>query len=68
MNHTNRLQHFALDANGNIIDINETKDIDDKQYFCPHCHNEMIAKRGDIRQWHFAHKTDKCSYDKYLLP
>lgn len=66
MNHTNRLQHFALDANGNIIDINETEGIEDKQYFCPHCHNEMIAKRGDIRQWHFAHKTDKCSYDKYL--
>lgn len=26
----------------------------------------MITKRGQIRQWHFAHKADACSYDKYL--
>ena len=37
-----------------------------ERYFCPYCHSEMIAKRGNIRQWHFAHKADKCSYDKYL--
>ena len=61
-----RYQHFAFDVNNNIIDIHDTDKVCEQQYFCPHCHNEMIAKRGNIRQWHFAHKTDKCSYDSYL--
>jgi hypothetical protein len=26
----------------------------------------MITKRGAIREWHFAHKTEACSYDDYL--
>ena len=48
----------------NIVDIKNT--VDNNKYFCPSCNTEMILKRGQIRQWHFAHKTDKCSYDKYL--
>lgn len=66
MQNTRNYQHFALDENNNIIDIKNINDVYDHQYFCPYCHNEMITKRGNIRQWHFAHKTDKCSYDKYL--
>ena len=64
MQHSHKYQHFALDANNNIVDIKNVHD--NQRYFCPHCHREMITKRGNIRQWHFAHKTDKCSYDKYL--
>lgn len=66
MQHSQKYQHFALDENNNIIDIRNANKECEHQYFCPHCHNEMIAKRGNIRQWHFAHKTDKCSYDSYL--
>lgn len=66
MQHSQKYQHFALDANNNIIDIHSADKVCEKRYFCPHCHNEMIAKRGNVRQWHFAHKTEKCSYDKYL--
>lgn len=66
MHHSLKYQHFALDENQNIIDIQHTEDVREQEYFCPHCHKEMIAKRGNIRQWHFAHKSDKCSYDKYL--
>lgn len=66
MQHSQKYQHFALDANNNIIDIHSADKVCGKRYFCPHCHNEMIAKRGNVRQWHFAHKTEKCSYDKYL--
>lgn len=61
-----QFQHFALDINDNIIDIRKTADFESQNYYCPHCHNEMITRRGNIRQWHFAHKADKCSYDKYL--
>ena len=66
MQHSQRYQHFAFDVNNNIIDIHNTDKICEQRYFCPYCHNEMIAKRGNIRQWHFAHKTEKCSYDNYL--
>lgn len=59
-------QHYALDANGELVDIHKTVGRDDEMFFCPHCHKEMITKRGKIRQWHFAHKTEKCSYDQYL--
>ena len=62
--HSHKYQHFALDQDNNIVDIKNT--VDNNKYFCPSCNTEMILKRGQIRQWHFAHKTDKCSYDKYL--
>lgn len=62
--HSNKYQHFALDQNNNIVDIKNA--IENKKYFCPSCNTEMILKRGKIRQWHFAHKADKCSYDNYL--
>ncbi len=66
MKHSNAYQHFALDADNRIVDIKDVDSSDGQKYNCPHCHNEMITKRGNVRQWHFAHKADKCSYDKYL--
>ncbi len=66
MQYSHKYQHFALDANNNIIDIRNTSKLDTQRYSCPYCKKDMIPKRGNIRQWHFAHKTDKCSYDKYL--
>ena len=68
MKHYNKYQHFALSIDNRIVDVTDVTDLDNsnEQYFCPSCHKEMIAKRGNIRQWHFAHKSDKCSYDKYL--
>lgn len=66
MKYTHKHQHFALDINNNIVDIRNTSFVEEQNFFCPYCHKEMITKRGNIRQWHFAHKTDKCSYDKYL--
>lgn len=59
-------QHFALDKDGNIINIQNVEGFKKQKYYCPYCQGEMIPKCGNIRQWHFAHKSDKCSYDKYL--
>ena len=64
MEHIRRLQHLALDQDNNIVDIKNTED--NKKYYCPFCHKEMITKRGAIREWHFAHKNEACSYDNYL--
>lgn len=57
-------QHYALDENKNII--NAKNALKNQKYFCPSCKSEMILKQGNIRKWHFAHKTDSCSYDNYL--
>lgn len=64
MEHIRGLQHLALDQDNNIVDIKNTED--NKKYYCPYCHKEMITKRGAIREWHFAHKAEACSYDNYL--
>ncbi len=66
MNKSNHYQHFALDFSNNIINIKDVSNLNNQKYFCPYCKEEMITKCGKIRQWHFAHKTKKCSYDKYL--
>lgn len=66
MGYHRRYQHFALDDEGSIVSIWDTKGLGVQHYICPYCRNEMIAKRGAIRQWHFAHKVKQCSYDKYL--
>lgn len=57
-------QHYALNTNNELINIRKASK--NKQYFCPYCKSEMILKQGNIRKWHFAHKTDNCSYDNYL--
>ena len=64
MDHSHQLQHLALDQDNNIVDIRNTED--NKKYYCPYCRKEMITKRGNIREWHFAHKKEACSYDNYL--
>ncbi len=61
-----KYHHYALDKTGQIIDIKKAQSQNGESYYCPHCHNEMIKKCGEIKQWHFAHKTEKCSYDHYL--
>lgn len=66
MNDKHIFQHFALTNNNHLIHIKETDNTNSQYYYCPHCHKEMIPKRGSIRQWHFAHKANQCSYDKYL--
>lgn len=60
------LQHLALDHNGDIIDVANTEGRETERFFCPNCKEKVIAKRGEIRQWHFAHKKKNCAYDKYL--
>jgi len=68
MKHPYVYQHYALNSSDELVHINNTVNDGTTKYYCPFCHQEMITKRGDIRQWHFAHKSDKeeCSYDKYL--
>ncbi len=61
-----KLQHFALDENDKLVDIHDCPKREQQTFLCPCCRKELIAKRGGVRQWHFAHKVKACSYDKYL--
>ena len=49
------LRKFALTENGIPIHIDSVEK--GKRYFCLGCNSEVIAKRGDILQHHFAHKS-----------
>ncbi|MBQ1972856.1 MAG: hypothetical protein II222_00670 [Paraprevotella sp.] len=61
-----KFHHYALNANKNLIHIKDTEGFENEKYYCPNCGDEMITKRGKVRNWHYAHKKADCSYDNYL--
>lgn len=62
--------HYALNENGDIIDISDVTKEDRKsqRFFCINCGEEMIAKLGEIKSRHFAHKAETldCNSETYL--
>lgn len=50
------LYSHALDAEGNRRSVREVDA--PRPFLCGDCDNKMIAKRGQIRRWHFAHKAN----------
>ncbi|MBR2772127.1 MAG: hypothetical protein IKD78_09010 [Bacteroidales bacterium] len=59
--------HYAIDNNGEITSI-ETIQIENRHngYYCVSCGGAMIPVLGKIREHHFRHKTDTCSYESYI--
>jgi hypothetical protein len=60
---------YAEDSSGKIVHINSTnKDNRKEKYFCIDCKQELIARLGNERVHHFAHKVDffNCSEETYL--
>lgn len=70
--HFEEYRHFALDEDNNFIDIKNVPKRDSntkskRRFFCPSCRKEMIARQGNKRRHHFAHKANQeCPYDNYL--
>ena len=54
---------FAFDYNDNRIHINDAQS--NKEYFCPYCGVPLIIKKGDVRQHHFAHKSNHLCSDSW---
>lgn len=54
---------FAFDSNDNRIHIDDTQS--NKEYFCPYCGAPLITKKGDVRQHHFAHKSNHFCSDTW---
>jgi len=59
-------QHYAKDEDGNIVYIDDVKE--GEKYFCIKCNMEMIPKRGNNNEHHFAHKQENpdCNWESYL--
>lgn len=54
---------FAFDYNDNRIHIDDTQS--NKEYYCPYCGAPLITKKGDVRQHHFAHKSNHLCSDTW---
>lgn len=50
---------FAKTITGNRIFIDNTNDTD--VYYCEECNSKLVAKKGNYRKHHFAHKIDEKS-------
>ena len=49
------LDSHAHDAEGNRRSVREVGAT--RPFRCGDCENEMIARRGQIKRWHFSHKA-----------
>ncbi len=47
----------GIDKDGNIVYIRDAIKGQDCSCFCPGCKQPLVAKKGDIREQHFAHKS-----------
>ena len=51
------LQSFAVNNVGRIVSIREVANGKTCDCSCPECGEVVIARQGEIRQWHFAHAS-----------
>lgn len=51
------LQSFAVNNVGRIVSIREIANGKACDCSCPECGEVVIARQGEIRQWHFAHAS-----------
>ena len=62
--------NYALDEHGRIVSIKQAslERTEKHTYKCIGCGNEMIARLGEFRNWHFAHRCDdpNCGAETYL--
>lgn len=58
---------YAYNEFDDLVCINDSQLVGSK-FTCPNpkCRGEMIARRGEINAYHFAHKSAECKYDHYL--
>lgn len=58
---TERKLFVAKKENGDRVHVDSLRNTEEK-LFCPHCDGEVIAKQGEEKIWHFAHKERVCSF------
>lgn len=62
--------HYALDENDRLVSIKQAylERNEGHTYHCLGCGAGMIARLGEVRTWHFAHRGDEdhCGTETYL--
>lgn len=58
--------YHAKTLEGTIINITDVDKSLKNKYLCICCGDEMIARKGEIKIHHFAHKHANCNYESYL--
>lgn len=58
MENRSLLQSFAMDKEDRIRSVEEVARGLACECVCPSCGDAVIARQGDIREWHFAHAAD----------
>lgn len=57
MENASLLQSFALDKDNRIRSVDEVNRGLACECTCPQCGERVIARQGEIREWHFAHAS-----------
>ena len=50
---------YGVDANNTLVAIEDTRS-GKTNLGCPYCGNKLIAKKGRVKQHHFAHDDETC--------
>ena len=51
---------FGLDAvSGQLVDVGNVKRGNACGCICPSCKTPLVARQGDEKEWHFAHRSQK---------
>lgn len=66
---------FGLNTDGKLVDVHDVPNGKNCGCVCPSCHTPLNARQGDIKEWHFAHLSNKdsikntdqiCEYSFYV--
>lgn len=58
---------YAFDEAHEVIHIDQIDKSNKGKYFCVECGNELIARKGEVKVHHFAHKQQvNCNFETYL--
>lgn len=49
---------FAIDGTGRVVEARTLARDDAGPFVCAACKSPLVARRGDVNVWHFAHKTE----------
>lgn len=57
MENQSLLQSFAMDKNSRMRSVDEVSRGLACECVCPACKEPVVARQGDVREWHFAHAS-----------
>ena len=49
---------YALNAEGRMVHVDSVPNGKECNCFCPKCHQQLMAKQGEVRTHHFAHVSE----------